>query len=198
MGRNWRKGLGGSSTDNLSKEYYSKGEQKNGLLAGSRRKLKKRVFIMGDLSPCFFVNGNDHGRGGNWCEREKISKAISSSGQRVSLRWFFHSMGKRAGSMGAAAVTYIHTHTHAHALIYVDGWQSVGVLFWLLPFSVKEEARSSAESEDGEKVLGGLRRKVVLWGSGKGELESWWTREVQCDCQAVSRAPPEILSHEFK
>lgn len=44
MEENGRKGLGDSSTDNLFKEFYSKGEQRNGLLAEGRSRLKRRIF----------------------------------------------------------------------------------------------------------------------------------------------------------
>lgn len=44
MEENGRKELGDSSTDNLFKEFYYKGEQRNGLLAGGRSRLKRRVF----------------------------------------------------------------------------------------------------------------------------------------------------------
>ena len=76
--------------------------------------------------------------------------------------------------MGAAAGrhTDAHTCTHMRARTHTQmyyGWQSVGVLFWLFPFSVKWEARTSTEREGRENVLGGLRRKQKIWGNGFGK-----------------------------
>lgn len=65
----------------MFKEFYHKGEQRNRMLTRGRSRVKIRVFRMGDMSACFFVNGNDLVREGEIYHirvREIISKAMFS------------------------------------------------------------------------------------------------------------------------
>lgn len=57
--REWRKGFRDSNTDNLFKEFYYKGGQRNRMVAGDRSRVKRRIFKMRDLSACFFTNRNN-------------------------------------------------------------------------------------------------------------------------------------------
>ena len=125
--------------DHMFKEFYHKGEQRNRMLTRGRSSVKRRVFRMGDMSACFFVNGNDLVREEEIYHigvREIISKAMFSE-QATGQHWIVYPQQQGGGKgvwvlklVDTHILTHTHTHTHTH---YVQG--SGGVLFWLLPFS---------------------------------------------------------------